>query len=151
MLVTVAWSFVVWTFTLYWVHRLAHVTPLVSKIHNDHHKFIAENTPPFWHWSNLFLFNDTWLSTVDLWITEVIPTFLLSWMLGWWWLIVFYYFWAAFIQENIEHNPKFDYFPWLPSGAWHLLHHKNSKINFGSFTIIWDYLFRTKSDCFRTQ
>jgi sterol desaturase/sphingolipid hydroxylase (fatty acid hydroxylase superfamily) len=80
---------------------------------------------------------------MDLWITEVVPTLIFSWITGHWWLSVFYYVWAAFIQEVIEHNPNFNIYPLLTSGQWHLVHHKQSDKNFGLFVPIWDIVFRT--------
>jgi sterol desaturase/sphingolipid hydroxylase (fatty acid hydroxylase superfamily) len=83
------------------------------------------------------------LEQLDLWITEVIPTVIFSWITGHWWLSVFYYLWAALIQEVVEHNPKFDVFPLLTSGRWHLVHHKDSTRNYGLFLPIWDIMFGT--------
>jgi sterol desaturase/sphingolipid hydroxylase (fatty acid hydroxylase superfamily) len=136
-------AFITWTFVLYWIHRAGHITPVVQDAHRDHHKFININGKTTWHWNNLFLFNDTWTSTADLWITEVIPTLIFSWITGHWWLSVFYYLWAALIQEVVEHNPKFDIFPLLTSGRWHLIHHRDSTRNYGLFLPIWDLLFGT--------
>jgi len=140
--------FFCWTFVLYWIHRIGHYTPIIRIFHRDHHKFISTNVkenqkPNDWHWSNLLLFNDNWNSTIDLWITEVIPTLLYSAVTGQWWISVFYYVWAAFIQERIEHNPTFDIYPFLTSGQWHLVHHKNPNRNYGLFFPIWDIMFRT--------
>jgi len=120
---------------------------MIKKYHFDHHKFILSklhkgHNPTQWHWSNLFLFNDTWKSTIDLWITEVIPTLVFSLLTGQWWIIIFYYSWAALIQETIEHNPKFD-IPFLSSGKWHLQHHTNADKNYGLFFPIWDIIFST--------
>ena len=135
--------FLMWTFCLYWVHRLGHVIPIIKSIHQDHHRFIHSHPPPKWQCNNLFLFNDTWLSTADLCITEVIPTLIFAWVTGQWWLVVFYYLWASLIQERIEHNPDVDFYPFLPSGRWHLIHHTNAQKNFGAFTILWDNIFGT--------
>jgi sterol desaturase/sphingolipid hydroxylase (fatty acid hydroxylase superfamily) len=125
---------------LYWIHRIGHNFPVIRTIHMHHHRFILQHNT-IWHWSNLFLFNDDWTSTLDLWITEVIPTFLFSLLTGQWWILVFYYVWAAFIQETIEHNKNFN-IPILTSGKWHLIHH-HSKFNYGLFTPLWDIIFRT--------
>ena len=132
--------FVLWTFVIYWMHRLAHIIPFVARIHADHHRYVVKNTVT-WHWSNLFLFNDTWLSTLDLWITEVVPTAVLSYFFGWW-LIAAYYVWAAFIQERIEHNEQFDYYPFT-SGRWHMIHHKTASVNYGIIFPVWDKIFGT--------
>jgi sterol desaturase/sphingolipid hydroxylase (fatty acid hydroxylase superfamily) len=103
---------------------------------------LSENVVNSWHWSNLFLFNDNWSSTTDLWLTEVLPTILFSFITGQYWLIAFYYVWAAFIQEPIEHNPKFDA-PFILSGRRHLIHHNTPKKNYGLFFPIWDKTFGT--------
>ena len=147
-MILVIFHFFAWTFFLYWIHRLSHAVPVLTTFHRDHHKFISANVkgnqkPNDWHWSNLFLFNDNWDSTIDLWLTEVIPSLIYSWVTGQWWVIVFYYFWAAFIQERIEHNPKFDVYPFLTSGKSHLVHHRNPEKNYGLFIPLWDKIFGT--------
>lgn len=137
-------AFLLWTLYLYWIHRIIHgVSSFARDAHLDHHRFINIHGKTKWHWNNLLLFNDTWISTMDLWITEVVPTLIFSWITGHWWLSVFYYVWAAFIQEVIEHNPNFNIYPLLTSGQWHLVHHKQSDKNFGLFVPIWDIVFRT--------
>jgi sterol desaturase/sphingolipid hydroxylase (fatty acid hydroxylase superfamily) len=125
------------------MHRLVHVLPYAKHFHCDHHAYIIKHGTD-WHWNNLFLFNDTWKSTVDLWITEVIPTILFCLITGQWWILLFYYIWAAFIQERIEHNSKFDWYPWLTSGKWHLVHHRKPRKNFGLFIPLWDILHGTR-------
>jgi sterol desaturase/sphingolipid hydroxylase (fatty acid hydroxylase superfamily) len=140
--------FFAWTLLLYWIHRVGHRVPFIQKFHREHHKFISANVkvnqpPNDWHWSNLFLFNDNWNSTIDLWLTEVIPTIVYSWMTGQWWISVFYYIWAAFIQERVEHNPNVDIYPFLTSGQSHLVHHRNPEKNYGLFFPIWDKMFGT--------
>ena len=140
--------FFAWTLYLYIIHRAVHAVgrvyfPLAFLAHADHHKYINTHEQTRWHWNNIFLFNDTWMSTLDLWITEVVPTLLFSWVTGEWWVSVFYYFWAAFVQETIEHNPKFDWYPFITSGKWHLVHHWDTRANFGLFIPLWDYVFGT--------
>jgi sterol desaturase/sphingolipid hydroxylase (fatty acid hydroxylase superfamily) len=137
-------SFFLWTLILYGVHRLFHVVPILKKIHFDHHLYQIKNKEKIkWKWNNLLLYNDTKLSTIDLWLTEVIPTLIFAYLSGQWWIFYFYYFWAAFIQESIEHNPKINLYPFT-SGQWHLVHHKNFKKNYGLFHPLWDRLFRTE-------
>jgi sterol desaturase/sphingolipid hydroxylase (fatty acid hydroxylase superfamily) len=98
--------------------------------------------PTKWHWNNLFLFNDNWTSTLDLWLTEVIPTIIFSVITGQYWLCVFYYIWAAFFQESIEHNSNFN-LKGFTSGQWHLIHHRQPNKNYGLFFPVWDILFGT--------
>jgi sterol desaturase/sphingolipid hydroxylase (fatty acid hydroxylase superfamily) len=134
--------FLAWTFLLYWLHRSAHVLPSLRNFHRHHHVFVNRyNTG--WHWNNLFLFNDNWASTVDLWITEVIPTFVYSWLTGQWWIMIFYYFWAAFLQEELEHRKNLNLYP-LTCGMWHLKHHHRPNKNYGLFFPLWDKIFGTE-------
>jgi sterol desaturase/sphingolipid hydroxylase (fatty acid hydroxylase superfamily) len=135
--------FLSWTFLLYWIHRFAHVSSFFRVYHFDHHQYITNNGKSCWEWNNLFLFNDTWKSTIDLWITEVIPTIVFSAITGQWWIMLFYYIWAAFLQEVIEHDPKFDMYPFITSGKFHLLHHRH-QCNYGLFIPIWDIIFGTR-------
>jgi len=132
--------FLLWTFILYWIHRIGHKTPIVSAYHLSHHSYV-NNHEVKWRWNNLFLYNDNVRSTIDLWITEVIPTIIFSYIFNCWYIFLFYYLWAAFLQERIEHNKNFD-LPILTSGKWHLIHHK-SPYNYGLFIPIWDIIFRT--------
>jgi sterol desaturase/sphingolipid hydroxylase (fatty acid hydroxylase superfamily) len=136
----IVFYFLLWTFILYWIHRVGHLLPVVQYFHMSHHRYVVTHNT-MWHWNNLFLFNDDWNSTIDLWITEVVPTLLFSYITGQWWISLFYYTWAAFIQESIEHNANIN-LPLLTSGRWHLLHH-GSKYNYGLFTPIWDIVFKT--------
>ena len=135
--------FLLWTLVIYIVHRIAHIVPVIKEIHYEHHRFIKENVAPTWHWSNIFLFQDNWKSTGDVWITEILPTILFCFITQQWWIAIFFYFWSAFIQESIEHNPKFDMFPFSTSGKWHLIHHNRCSYNYGIFHPVWDRLFRT--------
>lgn len=130
---------------IYWLHRLVHTIyiPFVHEWHMDHHRQVTQDALWGLHWSNVFLYNDTWKSTFDLWAIEIIPTLIFCWLTGHWWLFIIFYIWTAFIQEAIEHNENFDWFPYLTSGRWHLIHHKNSRVNFGLLTPIWDLLFKS--------
>jgi sterol desaturase/sphingolipid hydroxylase (fatty acid hydroxylase superfamily) len=144
---TIIFYFLSWTLLLYWIHRIAHKIDFLKKYHFDHHNFILKKLrnnqiPTQWHWSNLFLYNDTIKSTIDLWFTEVIPTILFSLITGQWWIFIFYYLWAALVQEIIEHNPKINY-PILTSGKWHLMHHTTGNKNYGLFFPLWDFIFNT--------
>lgn len=134
--------FLSWTFILYWIHRLGHHTPFIKQVHWNHHSYVTKNGMQGWHWNNLFLFNDTWTSTVDLYITEVIPTILFSWITGQWWIFMLYYVWAAIFQEIIEHNKKIN-IPFFTSGQWHLIPHRFPNKNYSLFFPLWDILFGT--------
>ena len=134
--------FLLWTFILYWIHRIVHKTLVIKNWHWDHHVYITKHGALGWKWNNIFLFNDTWCSTLDLYITEVIPTLLFSLITGQWWIFLFYYSWAALFQENLEHNKNVN-IPFIASGKWHLIHHKHPNKNYGLFFPIWDIIFGT--------
>ena len=140
---TYVFMFALWTLCLYWIHRLGHKSRWLMKFHADHHKHVNMHGTR-WHWNNLLLFNDTWKSTIDLWLTEVIPTLIFCAIFSCWWIFAFYWAWAALIQETVEHNPNVR-IPFWSSGAWHLRHHKNPTVNFGLYFTIWDKLFATNS------
>ena len=134
--------FVLWTFALYVIHRIVHITPFLKELHWDHHKYVNLNDTG-WKLNNLLLFNDTWKSTADLWITEVIPSLVFSLITGHYWIFVFYYLWAALLQEELEHNRKLNFYPFT-FGQWHLIHHRTPNKNFGLFFPFWDKIFRTE-------
>lgn len=134
--------FLLWTLSEYTMHVMVHRVPWLAQVHSHHHKFIAMNNTT-WEWRNIFLWTDSWMCTLDLWIQEVIPTLIIVTLTGHWWLFGCFYIWTAFIQENVEHNPKI-HVPWLSSGRWHLQHHINPKSNFGTIATFWDKLFRTE-------
>jgi sterol desaturase/sphingolipid hydroxylase (fatty acid hydroxylase superfamily) len=138
--------FLLWTLLLYWIHRIGHKISWINKYHSHHHALInnnlKKNIVTKWHWNNLFLVNDDWISTVDLWITEVIPTILFCLITNQVYIFVFYYIWTALIQENLEHNPAIDY-PLLTTGRYHLIHHRQVNKNFCLFFPVWDILFKT--------
>jgi len=139
-------TFLLWTFVVYWCHRSAHMIPFMRKFHMDHHRQVTQATIQGLNWKNIFLFFDTWNSTVDQWLTEVIPTIIIAVVLQQWWLLAFYYVWAAFIQEAVEHNDKINLYPFITSGRWHLIHHDTPTKNYGVFFPIWDIIFKTKKD-----
>lgn len=135
--------FLTWTLMIYFIHRIGHVIPIIRDIHGKHHRYISEHNITGWTWKNLFFYQDNLFSTLDVFITEVIPTIIFCYLTGEWWLFGFFYVWSATIQECIEHSPNFDMYPYLTSGKWHLRHHLKGKCNYGIFTPIWDILFGT--------
>ena len=139
--------FIEWLLVLYCIHRIAHKSSFLMKFHGDHHrhinKCIRNNETMRWHWNNLFLINDNVRSTIDLWLTEVLPTLIFSALTQQWWIFCFYYVWAAILQEKLEHNSAINLYPFLTFGSWHLLHHRNPNKNFCLLFPIWDILLRT--------
>jgi sterol desaturase/sphingolipid hydroxylase (fatty acid hydroxylase superfamily) len=135
--------FLIWTLLLYGIHRLIHVLPVVRKFHEHHHKHILQHGNPGYHWTNLLLINTDWKSTLDLWITEVLPTLMFSYIFQDYTLFIFYWIWASLLQEKLEHNPGVDVYP-ITTGSWHLKHHYNPQCNYGLFIPVWDKLFQTE-------
>ena len=136
--------FILWTFVIYWSHRIFHIIPILEKIHWCHHNYVTTGTGSTgWNCKHMFLWVDNLDGTIDQWLMEVIPTIIFSWATGQWWMCVFYWAWTAFIQERIEHNSKVNLMPFITSGKWHLVHHQDSTKNFGVFFPIWDWIFGT--------
>jgi len=133
--------FILWTLLLYTTHRAAHVIPFMRYYHADHHKQVTQQTVQGLNWKNFFLYFDSINSTIDQWLTEVIPTIIFSFITNQWWIAIFYYIWAGYIQEAIEHNSKINLYPFLTSGKWHLIHHEQPNKNYGVFTPVWDMIF----------
>jgi|APCry1669189665_1035243.scaffolds.fasta_scaffold11638_4 sterol desaturase/sphingolipid hydroxylase (fatty acid hydroxylase superfamily) len=131
-----------WTLYLYLIHRLVHIIPMFKRIHLHHHRY-ALSTKIKWHWSNLFLFNDNWIGTLDFWFTEVIPNIFFCYFFNVWWLFLLFWIYAGIIQERLEHDSKID-FPLFTAGKWHLLHHRMYNCNFGLYITLWDKIFQTE-------
>jgi sterol desaturase/sphingolipid hydroxylase (fatty acid hydroxylase superfamily) len=126
------------------MHRAAHAISFMRRFHMDHHKQVSNQTINGLNWKNAFLWFDSKESTIDQWLTEVIPTIVISSITGHWWLFVAYYIWAAFIQETVEHNKKINLYPFITSGKWHLIHHDDPTKNYGVFVPLWDIIFGTR-------
>ena len=135
--------FFLWTLLMYIMHILAHNVPFLMYYHSDHHFQVATNNVGTWKWTNLILYIDTWETTVDQWLTEVIPTFIFSLVTGAWWIFISYYIWSATFQEMVEHNPRVDIYPFEVSGKWHLVHHEYPGKNYGIIHPLWDMVFGT--------
>lgn len=135
--------FFIWLLVLYWAHRLAHVVPYIKEIHSDHHKFVLRSKyGTEWRLNNLILYNDTIRNTLNLWITEVIPTLTFSYVTGQWWIFIFYYIWAAFFQQTLKYDKDEDIFLLTP-GMWSMIHYRRTNLNFGLFISFWDIVFKT--------
>lgn len=133
--------FLSWTLMLYSIHRLVHRLPLLSRFHLAHHRYI-KNGNSKWNYKNLVLYTDDHGSTIDMWLTEVIPTILFCVAFNALWLWIFYYIWAALLQDTLEHS-NLDWYP-LTTGKWHMVHHRDARRNFGLFLPIWDKVFGTE-------
>ena len=135
--------FFFWTLVIYVMHILAHKIPFLMYFHADHHIQIYRNNYGKWKWSNLFIWIDTWKTTGDQWLTEVIPTFIFAWITGAWWIFIAYWIWSATFQELIEHNTSIDFYPLEVSGKWHMVHHTYPNKNYGIIHPFWDIIFGT--------
>ena len=135
--------FMLWTLLLYIMHILAHQIPFLWYYHRDHHTQVATGNVGVWKWTNFFLYIDTWKTTVDQWLTEVIPTFVFSFITGAWWIFIGYWIWSATFQEIVEHNTNVDIYPIEISGKWHMVHHTYPDKNYGIIHPIWDLIFGT--------
>lgn len=128
---------------VYVTHYLVHHLPAVRAIHWDHHEFVSAYGLDEWHWTNLLLLGQTWKSSLDMWIVDVVPTLIFCWLTGQWWIAGLYYVWGAFLQERWEHSQL--NLPFLTTGKWHLKHHGDPTKNYGLFLPVWDWMFGTEA------
>lgn len=143
--------FLLWTFIIYWMHRLAHVrapfNPLY-RIHQGHHQQKYDGTRQgfkieylWWNFGELRL-------AVDIIITQTIPLLILTWFFPSQGLVllVFHYLYEVFLSEDyLDHNIHIQgdvtrFFAW---GRFHMTHHHKPKYNYCLMVTLWDFLFRT--------
>jgi len=134
--------FFLWTLLLYGVHRLVHILPYIKKIHNEHHRYVMRNKDWYIKWEDLYLSRGNNKVTVDLWITEVIPTLLFCAVTGHWWIFGLYYGWSAFYEKTTKYNRDVDVFL-VTWGMWTLTHYRRTTLNFGGIFSLWDMIFKT--------
>lgn len=134
--------FLLWTLLLYWMHRAVHVLPYLKDIHKEHHRYVVRSKEYGIALKHLLLIHKSKDYTIDLWITEVIPTIVFSLLTGQIWILVVYYIWAALLQTTVKYDTNFDVFP-ITWGNWTLLHYRYNTKNFGSVFSLWDRLFKT--------
>ena len=142
---TLAAYFLIWTLVIYWTHKAAHSFEWLWQFHQAHHEVEYNGELEFSWWNLVGWFND-WRSTLDQWITEVIPTgvFILIFPDAWP-IAIFYYIDGFVLAEGLtDHNPRIDV-PGLSMGRYHLLHHKNPNVNYDLYFRIWDRLFGTSA------
>lgn len=129
-------GFVCWTLFEYGIHRLTHVTGNID--HIRHHQKPLEFSGPFLHQS-LVLFFVVYL-VVFMLTSRQIAT---AWFPGFIWGYCVYFARHALIHFGLDGES--------PSGLdeaaeHHLLHHKDSDVNFGVTTEMWDVIFMTKGE-----
>lgn len=124
-------------------HRAFHTVPFLWYLHKSHHDEVNADYGNRPQWTAILLWTDSWKTTIDLWLIEYIPTAFYCWIFGCWWIAVMYYFWVAFVQDFIDHNPRFNLYPLLSSGKYHMQHHKNYKINYATMFPWSDWIMGT--------
>jgi len=144
-------AFLIWTFAIYWLHRLAHVrakwNPLYP-IHQAHHRQKYDGTETDIKPGHfIFMFGDikvTW----DVLLTQTLPLLIITCFLPQQGLVLlaFHYIYEVFLSEGIlDHNPRLvgnitRYFAW---GRFHLTHHHQPVKNYSLMITLWDYIFGT--------
>lgn len=137
--------FIGWNLLLGFIHYLAHRIPWLWNTHSIHHQEVIDGLYNRPQWTALFLWIDSWDTTKDLWKTEYIPTIIYCFIFNCWWIGILYYIWVATVQEWIEHNPRFNLYPFISSGRYHLIHHKDPTVNFASMVPWADWIMGTSS------
>lgn len=148
--------FLVWTFIIYWIHRISHIKGrwnILWKIHRAHHAIPyltmkVERWPKF---GQFFFWLGDFKTSIDVVIVLTIPLVLLTLLFPYpgLCLLVFHYIYEVFLGEGIlDHNtqlrgPVTRVFAW---GSFHLHHHVKLERNYGLIITLWDRVFRTADD-----
>lgn len=145
-LVQLCLYFLLFSFVVYWTHRIAHNTKFLWYFHKAHHSILYAGDYEFSWWNLVGWFND-WQATVDQWVTEIIPLLIMIYIWpGAWPIAVLYYLDGFILAEGItDHNPRIN-IPGLAMGRYHLMHHQNTTVNYDQYFRLWDTIFGTKRD-----
>ncbi len=152
-MIGIAGCFLLWTFCIYWLHRLSHIhhkrNPL-WKIHQAHHRIKYFQLRPYEPPSlgSYFFWLGDFKTSFDVFLVMTVPLLIISYFfpqygIG---LLIFHYFYEVFGSEAVlDHNPRIEgkithYFAW---GSYHLYHHVDLKKNYGLMTTFWDHVFGT--------
>lgn len=144
--------FLLWTFLVYLMHRLAHIRHkhnLFHAIHLSHHKidYLNANNRKF-KWYYFFFYFGSLNATLDVLIMLTLPAFIVYFIyppLGIY-ILIFHYLYEVLLSEGaLDHNPAIkgritSFFAW---GEYHLTHHKTWVSNYGLVITFWDTIFKT--------
>ncbi|WP_343564317.1 sterol desaturase family protein [Kiloniella sp. b19] len=142
-LLELAGAFLVFTFVTYWTHRIAHCWKPLWYLHEAHHSVPYKGEYEFSLLNLVGWYND-WRSTLDVWVTEVLPMagLVLLWPATWPLAVLFYI--DNVLSEGLtDHNPRIN-IPGLAMGKYHIEHHKDMSVNFDGYFRLWDKVFGTQ-------
>ncbi|MCB1325913.1 MAG: sterol desaturase family protein [Spirochaetales bacterium] len=143
--------FLLWTFIIYWLHRIGHIShpwnPLYE-LHKAHHKinYFRQDASPWPDLGQFFFWLGDWKTSLDVFLVMTVPLLGITWL----WpafglpLLVFHYVYEVFLSEAmLDHNANIRgfttrYFAW---GNFHLYHHVDQKTNYSLMTTLWDWVF----------
>jgi sterol desaturase/sphingolipid hydroxylase (fatty acid hydroxylase superfamily) len=130
-----AFGFVLWTFTEYWVHRSLLHRFFWHGTHEHHHLNPLEDVAfPLWYVPAGFI--GIW---IPFWASEHFGNRFALAMYGG---VVAGYMWFMFMHWILHHNPR------ATEGTerfaiWHNRHHRLNDCNYGITTRLWDVVFGT--------
>jgi sterol desaturase/sphingolipid hydroxylase (fatty acid hydroxylase superfamily) len=150
-------AFLLWTFMIYWLHRLSHIrhqkNPL-WQLHCAHHAtpyLSAPSLSPWPKFAQLFFWLGSWRATLDVLVVMTLPALLIALIAPRYglMLLAFHYFYEVFCSEYaLDHNPRIQGF-WTRIFAWgdfHLFHHISTRNNYGLIITLWDRVFGSAVD-----
>ena len=138
-------------FMFYWIHRMMHIKhkylPLYQTFHKYHHEFkdtvsiSASYSPP-----------------PEYALANNMPFFAGPIFLGSKFHFTTFYLWAILRALEAADSHSGYEFPWNPirllpfsgDATHHQFHHKKNVGNFGTFTYIWDTLFNTSTEFYKS-
>jgi len=145
--------FMLWTFLIYFMHRLAHVKHKLNFlyfIHRHHHRvnYLSSKLRSF-NWRHFLFYFGSIHESIDVLIMMTLPAILLCLLFPPYglYILIFHYLYEVFLSESqLDHNPKItgaitNYFSW---GKYHLYHHKNIQFNYSLIITFWDLIFKTR-------
>lgn len=115
----------------YWVHRAAHANAFLWRIHRVHHS--DPNLGP-WITFRFHVAEIAWRMAIQL-----LPLYLLGVAAA-----IPNAVWLVIVVFNLVAHSDLDWrFGPLVGPAYHGVHHRDGRANFGMFFVVWDVLFRT--------
>jgi sterol desaturase/sphingolipid hydroxylase (fatty acid hydroxylase superfamily) len=155
--VNMALVLLLWTFAMYWLHRLSHwhhpKNPL-WQLHRAHHTIPYLSAPSESPWPKLgqfFLWLGSWRASLDVFVVMTLPAIVIALVTPTYGipLLLFHYLYEVLCSEYaLDHNPRVQgwltrFFAW---GDFHLFHHMSPKHNYALIFTLWDRVFGTAVD-----
>jgi sterol desaturase/sphingolipid hydroxylase (fatty acid hydroxylase superfamily) len=141
-------AFFGYTLMLWVVHFAVHKwnIPGLTMLHDYHHKSYFngayDNNYP-WYMLIVGLQTTDKKEVFEQVVMEWVPTVTFCAATGHWWILLMYWVDGIFLAPYSDHDCTFRW--WFPFGLgrFHTNHHDDPTVNYGFYSVWWDWLFRT--------